>query len=143
MGIRIPNQAEGHFLTLILAVNYTLRLYKNNAILGLTETQINALTESAFTEATFTGYSAAVLTGGSWTITTGDPSFGVYALQTFMSSANQAAQSIYGYYVTRNSDGKLEWFEHFSGPVIVQFNLDFLEVIPRYTFSDSSDTDHD
>lgn len=139
MTLRIVNQAEEHMLDLILAVNYTLKLFKNNVTNGLTSTQIDALVETDFTEATFTGYSSKALTGGSWTTTAGNPCTGSYATQTFTSSADQAAQALYGYYVVRTSDSKLQWFEMFPGPIVIEFNGEYLEVTPQITFADSVD----
>jgi hypothetical protein len=109
----VPNAAEERFLDLILAVNYTLHLFKNDVTNGLSPSQIEALTEADFTEADFTGYSSKALTGGSWTTTAGAPCVGTYTQQSFTSTANQTQQTIYGYYVTRTSGGELEWFEYF------------------------------
>ncbi len=139
MTLRVVDQAEEHFLDLILAVNYTLKLFKNNVTNGLSSAQIDALVETDFTEATFTGYSSKALTGGSWTTTAGNPCTGSYAVQTFTSSADQTAQPLYGYYVVRTSDSKLQWFEMFSGPIVVEFNGEYLEVTPRITLADSVD----
>ncbi len=139
MTLRVVDQAEEHLLDLLLAVNYTLKLFKNNVTNGLSSAQIDALTEAAFTEATFTGYSSKALTGGSWTTTAGNPCTGSYAVQTFTSSADQTAQPLYGYYVVRTSDSKLQWFEMFSGPIVVEFNGEYLEVTPRITLADSVD----
>lgn len=139
MTLVVVDQAEKHFLDLILAVNYTLKLYKNNATSGLTQVQKDALTEAAFTEATFTGYSAAALTGGSWTTTAGNPCTGSYAQQTFTSSANQTQQTLYGYYVIRTSDSKLEWFEDFSAPFVIEFINENVRVTPRITLADTGD----
>ena len=131
--IQVVNQAEEHFLDLILAVNYTLRLFKNNVTPG------DTLTEGDFTEADFTGYSANAMTGGAWVTTPGDPCTGAYAKQSFTSSADQAAQTIYGYYVTRTSDGALEWFEKFDASVTVQYNGDQIDVTPQITLADEGD----
>lgn len=139
MSLVVVNQAEEHFLDLILAVNYTLRLFKNDATLGLTQVQKDALTESAFTEADFTGYSAAALTGGSWVTTSGDPCVGTYAQQTFTRSSTGTQQTIYGYYLTRTSGGALEWFEYFSVPIVIEFINEFIKVTPRITLSDEED----
>jgi hypothetical protein len=135
----VVNQAEEHFLDLILGVNYTLRLFKNNATSGLTQAQKDALTESSFTEADFAGYASAALTGGSWTTTTGDPCTGVYAAQTFTRTSTGTAQTIYGYYLTRTTGGALEWFEEFPGPIVIEFINESFTITPRLTLSDSSD----
>lgn len=139
MSIVVINQGEEQFLDLLLAVNYTLRLYKTDVTSGLTAAQVEALTESSFTEADFTGYASKALTGGSWTTTQGDPTVGTYTLQTFTSTANQPTQIVYGYYVTRTSDGKLVWFERFSGPVPISLNGEVIQVTPRLTMQDTQD----
>ncbi len=139
MTLVVVNQAEEHFLDLILAVNYTLRLFKNDVTLGLTATQIDALTESSFTEADFAGYSAAALTGGSWTTTPGNPCTGVYAVQTFTRTSTGTAQTLYGYYLTRTSGGALEWFEEFTVPLVIEFINEFVKITPRITLQDTQD----
>lgn len=139
MTLVVVDQAEEHFLDLVLAVGYTLKLYKNNATSGLTQVQKDALTEASFTEATFTGYASVALTGGSWTTTAGNPCVGTYAIQTFTSSANQTAQTLYGYYVVRTSDSKLQWFEDFTAPISIEFLSEYLTVTPRITLADTGD----
>jgi hypothetical protein len=132
----VVKQGEEIWLDLILSTNKTLKLYKNDVESGLTAAQKKALTESSFTEATFTGYTSKSLTGGSWTTTQGDPTIGTYAQQTFTSSANQAAQSIYGYYVIRASDNKLEYYEQFSGPISISLLNDAINVTPTLQLDD-------
>lgn len=139
MTLIVVDQCEEDWLDLILGVNYTLKVYKNNVTSGLTQVQKDALTQASFTEATFTGYSAASLTGGSWTTTAGNPCTGTYATQTFTSSANQTAQTLYGYYVVRASDGKLQWFEDFDTPFVIEFNGEYFTVAPRITLADTGD----
>lgn len=139
MTLVIVNQAEEHFLDLILSVNYTLHLFKNDVTNGLTAGQIEALTEADFTEADFTGYASVALTGGAWTTTPGDPCTGSYAAQSFTSSADQTAQTLYGYYVTRTSGGALEWFEEFTSPLEIEFDGEFIRVTPRMTLADTQD----
>jgi hypothetical protein len=139
MTLVVVDQAEEHFLDLILAVNYTLRLFKNDVTSGLTAAQIDALTESSFTEADFAGYASKALTGGSWTTTAGNPCTGSYALQTFTRTSTGTAQTLYGYYVTRTTGGALEWFEYFSAPFIIEFINEFVTVTPSITLSDTQD----
>lgn len=139
MTLVLVDQGEEHFLSLILGVNYTLRLFQNDVTDGLTAAQVEALTEADFMEADFTGYSAAALTGGAWTIAAGAPCVGTYPTQAFTSSANQTQQTLYGYYVTRTSGGALEWFEEFAAPVVVEFNSELLRVTPRMTLADTGD----
>jgi hypothetical protein len=139
MVLRVVDQAEKHFLDLILAVNYSLRLYKNDVEVGLSTAQKDALTEAAFTEATFTGYASAALTGGAWSTATGNPAAASYTAQAFTSTANQTPQVIYGYYVTRTSDGKLEWYEPFGASATIQYNSQSITVTPRMTLADTGD----
>lgn len=139
MTLVVVDQGEEAFLDAILAVNYTLHLYKNDVTDGLTAEQIEALTETDFTEADFTGYSAAALTGGSWTTTPGDPCASVYAEQMFTSTADQTLQTVYGYYVTRTSDGALQWFEPFVTPLDIEFENESIRITPRITLADTQD----
>ncbi len=139
MTLIVVNQAEKAFLDLILAVNYTLRLFKNDPAAGLTQVQKDALTEANFTEADFTGYAGINLTGGSWTTNPGDPATGSYAQQTFTSSADQTPQLVYGYYITRTSGGALQWFEYLPVPISFQSNGEFYRVTPRISLKDTLD----
>lgn len=139
MTLIIPNQGEEDMLDTLLAVGYTLHLYKNDVTDGLTAGQIEALTEADFTEADFTGYVDKALTGGAWTTTAGAPTAGQYAVQTFVASADQTAQTCYGYFVTRTSDGRLQWFEDFASPLTVEFNGEGIAVTPRITLADTQD----
>lgn len=84
-----------------------------------------------YTAATFTGYSSINLTGSNWSVTLSDPVLLSYAQQTFQSSADQAAQTIYGYYLFRSVALDLLGAERFSVPQVVQFNGDSIKVTPR------------
>lgn len=133
--IQVVNQGEEAFLDLITNVDMTLRLYKTDVTAGLTPDQIEALDESDFTEADFAGYAASSMTT-AWTTTQGNPSTATRAEVTFTRSSTGAAQSIFGYYVTRNSDGALQWFEQFDGPVSVEFINDAIQTTPTLTLDD-------
>lgn len=135
--IQVVNQAEEAWLDLITDVDMTLRLYRNNVTSGLTDEQIEALTQASFTEANFAGYAASSMTT-SWTTTQGNPSTATRAQVSFIRSSTGTAQLIYGYYVTRNSDGALQWFEHFDGPISVEFINDTVNVTPTLTLDDRS-----
>lgn len=139
MTLRVVDQAEKHFLDLILAVDYGLHLFSNDVESGLTTEQKDALDETDFTEATFTGYASASLTGGAWTTGEGNPASAGYAATAFTSTANQTPEVIYGYYVTRVSDGSLQWYEYFSASATVQFNSQSIVVTPAVTLADTSD----
>jgi hypothetical protein len=103
--------------------NLVLRLYQNNI------TPSDSDTAGTYTEATFTGYSAITLTGASWgTASAGTISF---AQQTFSSSANQATQNIYGYYLTQVTSGILVYAERFTdGPYAIANNGDQIKITP-------------
>jgi hypothetical protein len=139
MTLRIPNPSEEFILDTILAVNYTLNLFKNDVESGKSEAQLSALTVADFTAATFTGYAAVNLTGGSWTTTQGDPCVGVYAQQEFTSTANQASTTQYGYYITRTTGGALVWYEYLPTAVAITANGDKVRVTPRFTGKDTVD----
>ncbi len=132
MTLVVCNQGEGLALEAILnktaGQNLVLKLFKNNITPGETDT------EGSYTEADFTGYSAPTLTGSSWTVTPGAPSSAAYAQQTFTSSADQASQSVYGYYLVQASSGKSIWAERFSdGPYAIANNGDAIKITPTIT----------
>lgn len=108
--------------------NLVLRLYKSNT------TPSETTVAGDLTEADFTGYSAITLTGASWSTSGGDPATGSYAEQTFTSSADQSAQSVYGYYLTRATDGDLIAVERFTnGPYVISNNGDTIKLTPNFT----------
>lgn len=108
--------------------NLVLRLFKSNT----TPAETTAVGD--LTEATFTGYSALTLTGASWTVSGTNPTSAEYAEQTFASSADQAAESIYGYYLTRTTTGDLIAAERFSdGPYNITNDGDLIKITPIIT----------
>lgn len=133
MTIRVVNQGEQDLLTAVLAVDYTLRLFVNDPAAGLDDTDIGGLTEADFTEASFLGYSGALLTGGSWTVSPGEAPTAEYAPQTFTSSANQDPQTVYGYHVTNTATLRLQWFEYFPTPVVIDSAGEYVTVTPRFS----------
>jgi hypothetical protein len=115
-----------------VALDLTLRLFKNN----LTPTDADNVDASGYTQADFVGYAAIPLTAASWGVTTADPAVLSYAQQTFTSSANQSAQLIYGYYITR-SDGSLYAAEKFSdGPYSISAISQTVKVTPNVSLTD-------
>lgn len=140
MALILTDVGEEYFLGLCLNLgNCTLRLYRNDATVGLTYDQKEALVAADFTEANFTGYSAKTLTAGSWVITKDTPSYAIYPQQTFTRSATGTAQTIYGYTVHRASDNVLLWFEDFDGPLTVTANGDAIVVTPTITLDDDQE----
>jgi len=138
VSVIVLNQGESAILQNgVTGVAYDLRLYKNDVKSGRTPAEIDALTEADFTQANFTGYAAAAIATGAWSILAGNPTKATNVEKTFTSSANQTAQSIWGYYVTRTSDAKAIWFEQFPGPVLIEFINDAIKATPAITLDDS------
>lgn len=133
MGAVLVDQGEQAWLETLTAVDHTLRLFTNDVTSGLSDAQIDALTEADMTEASFTGYSAKPLTGGSWTVADRVAS---YAKRGFVSSANQAPQTVYGYYVTRDSDGIMLMLEYFTAAQSVSGSGQVISVTPRITLGE-------
>lgn len=132
MTLVLPNVGEGIALKALVnhtaAENLSLRLYKNNITPAETDVA------STYTVADFTGYGNKALTGSSWTVTEGAPSDAAYAQQTFASTADQTAQSVYGYYLVQASSGLLVWSERFTnGPYSIANNGDEIRVTPKIT----------
>jgi len=108
MPLVVPNVAETDILTYVFTSAMTLRLYGNNINPGPTDTA------ATYTEIAGGGYANLPLILANWVLTAGAPSYGLYPQQTWLfTGAISAPSTIYGYYVTRNSDGKLMWAERF------------------------------
>lgn len=132
MTLLVPNAGEGrilnNFLNKVAPQDQRLKLYQSNTTPAETDTA------ASYTEATWTGYADKALAAANWTVTEGAPSDGAYPEQTFTSSANQASQSNYGYFVVQQVSGIIMWSERFSdGPYnIVNLN-DAIKVTPKIT----------
>ena len=137
-GLIVVDQGEEHFLDLVLAVNYTLRLHKNDPG-ALSPEELDELTEADLLQANFAGYAASPITGGTWTTTPGNPTLGTNTERSFTCTATGSPQAIWGYYLTRDSDGALEALEFFDGPVIVEFINDQIDITPRIQLGDSEE----
>jgi hypothetical protein len=132
LAILVPNGGEVIALSYLVnkaaSENLVLCLFKSNT------TPAEGDVIGTYTEADFTGYSNKLLTGASWTVTGGAPSSAAYAEQTFTSSAAQAVQNVYGYYLKRTSTGDLVYAERFSdGPYPITNNGDAVKVTPTIT----------
>lgn len=132
MALLGPNNGEGDALSYLVnkstPENLVLRLFQNNITPAETDTA------ATYTEASFTGYSAPTLTGASWVVTEGAPSNAAYAQQTFTSSAGAQNQSVYGYYLTRATSGRIAWAERFTdGPYLIVNLGDQIKVTPTVT----------
>jgi len=106
-----------------------LRLFQNN--ITPAETDVTA----TYTEATFTGYANIPTTPASWVVAEGAPTSASYAQQTWTSSAGSQNQSVYGYYYTRTTNGRIAGAERFTdGPYVIVNNGDQIKVTPQVTF---------
>lgn len=129
MALVIPNNGEGDaldaFVGKTLPSTLVLRLYSSNTTPAETDTA------ASYTEYAATGYSAIVLTAASWTTTEGAPSSTAYAQQTFtMTGAGDA----YGYYMTRNTGGRIAVAERFTGaPFSIPSGGGTIKVTPQIT----------
>lgn len=143
MVARIVNQGEIIALEYLVnkdsPENLVLRLFKNDVESGLSAAQKEALDETDFTQADFTGYGALTLTGASWVSTPGDPGNVSYAEQVFASTANQTAQTIYGWYLTRLTGGELVMYDYLNNPQVIQNDGDQIRVTPTLTAQDTID----
>lgn len=130
MGFIVPNTIEIEVITAVLTPALTMRLYGNNFTPTPTSIAAN------FTEIVGGGYVAKALIFANWRITGGDPSEAQYlTLQkwTFTGPINPPG-TIYGYYVTRNSDGKLMWAERFPAANVPFSPIvgSIVAVLPRF-----------
>lgn len=108
MSIIVPNNAELDILTVILTPAHTIKLYGNAITPGPTNLA------ATFTEIVGGGYAGKPLTFANWVLVAGAPTWATYPLQTWtFTGVINAPGTIYGYFVTRNSDGKLIWAEKF------------------------------
>lgn len=105
--MKVPSQQEREILTTIITPALTLKLYSND------KTPVAGDVATDYTEVVGGGYVNKPLIFAGWTIT-GTPPYGVFASQTWIfTGVTGAPGTVYGYYVTRNSDGKLMWAERF------------------------------
>jgi hypothetical protein len=109
MGLVVPDTLETETLNNVLGSPLTLKLYSNNKV------PAGGDNAAAYTEVAGGGYASKPLTLANWNIVAGAPSAATYnALQQWtFSGPTNAPGTIYGYFVTRNSDGKLMWAERF------------------------------
>lgn len=134
MAVIATDKAEERALAFLIGKSgYTVRLlnlklFQNNI------TPAEADVVGAYTEATFTGYTAAVMASADWTISGTTPTAAVAAQKTFASTAAQAVQNIYGWYLTTATDGELVFaFRFADAPRPIQNNGDQILIIPRLT----------
>jgi len=127
----VPDALEVEVLTELFADAMTMRIFGNNT------TPVGTSVTGDFTEIAGGGYAAKALLPGDWSIVSGDPSYSVYSSTqtwTFTGPIN-APGTIYGYYVTRDSDNKLMWAERFSSGIVPFSPIggSVIKVLPKFT----------
>jgi hypothetical protein len=134
--LKMANNGEATALATFVnntaAQNMRLRLYTNDLVL-LETMQVND-----FFEASFPGYASIVLNGPNWQITPGDPSSAAYPTVAFVCTGSVLPQTIYGYYVTRDTTGDVMWAEQFGNPEIITSSGQSLTVGPHLTAKDET-----
>lgn len=138
-GVVLVTQGEQALLagTWSTQVASSCRLFVSDPSAALTDAGRNALTEDDFTEPSFTGYAAQSLTSGNWTVAAGEPSDMTHTQVTFTCSSGPGSpEEVDGYYVTRDSDGLLIWFDVFTdGPSTIAETSDSIAFQPKVTIS--------
>lgn len=129
----LVNNGEDRMLGLLVKktgynlADLSLRLFKNNVTPGETDTA------ATYTVADFTGYASVTMGTADWTLTPGAPSQAVGAQKSFTSSADQSAQTIYGYYLIETDGNTLVASEAFAVAVSIANNGDIIRVTPTIT----------
>ncbi len=109
MSLIIPDAVENIALVNLLTLPLTMKLYGNN------KTPAHGDSAAGYTEIAGGGYVSKPLIFANWGITLGDPTLAVYnaSQEWIFTGVIDAPGTIYGYFVTRNSDGQLMWAERF------------------------------
>lgn len=114
MTILVPNSGENITLSYLVGRTTTVRdlVYR---LFATNITPAETDTAGTYTEAAGGGYASKTLTGASWTVTNGAPTSATYAQQTWtFTGALTTNGTVYGYYVTRATDGDLVLAETFT-----------------------------
>lgn len=129
--MKVPDSVELEIINSVLALPHTLRLYSNN------KTPANADTAAAYTEVVGGNYVNTPLIFANWNITAGTPTVASYNTikQWIFNGPTGGPNTIYGYYVTRDSDGLLRWAERFPAAVVPfgPVNGSKVVILPRFS----------
>jgi len=131
MAIVLPNAAEVIALRAIINdEELDVRIFQND----ITPDDDTVLAD--FTEADFIGYAPAMLISEDFSTTpgtAGNPAVSLYNfVVSFTSTASQASQNCYGYYVVGRTSGDLRWCERFTdAPYNIVNNNDSFGLTPR------------
>lgn len=127
----ITEAAQIDMMTDILREPCTVRLYVNDP-----GTQPTA---SDFVEPTGGGYAPKPMRLQSWDLSNA-PQEAVYPKQTWTFTG--PAGIVVGHYVTRNSDGKLRWYDPLSGgPQRIVNDGDQISVTPTFSLGQDDEAD--
>jgi len=128
MSLVVPTPSRDVMLANILnktpAQNLVLRLYTNDL------TPDDDTVAADFVEQSGHGYAAVALDASSWTITNG---LATYPQTVF--TFNSAAATVYGYYITEVTSGKLKYAERFPTPDQIANNGDEVKVTPKLSMT--------
>lgn len=130
MPLKVPNALEVEVLTTLLTPALTMRLYGND------KTPADGDVAANYTEVSGGNYTNRALLFAGWTITAGAPTIASRALEQWLFNGPVSGpNTIYGYYVTRDSDGKLMWAERFPSANVpfAPVNGSKIVVLPRFS----------
>lgn len=129
MSQKFPDAVELEVINALLAPAHTIRLYGNNY------TPVNTSVAANFTEIAGGGYTNFPIIFAGWSISAGTPTLATYSggiIWLFTGLIN-APGTIYGYYITRNSDGKVLCADRFPAANVpfAPINGSKIVVLPR------------
>jgi len=128
MPLVVPNAVEVIILQGFLNTPLTIRLFGTNVVPGPASVVGN------FTEIAGGGYANKPLLFANWVFAAGGPSTATYPVQTWnFTGVVNAPGTVYGYYVTRNSDGILLWASQFTVVPFIPVNGSILQITPLFT----------
>lgn len=131
MGLVVPDVLEVETLNNVLGSPLTIKLYSNNKV------PAGGDNAAAYTEVSGGGYASKPLTLANWNIVAGTPSAASYnsVQQWTFTAPTDAPGTIYGYFVIRNSDGKLMWAERFPAAALPFSPIagSNVRVLPKFT----------
>lgn len=125
--ITVPYALQIEMLQSLLNTAVTLRLFANNVTPSVTTVAAD------LTEVSGGGYAGIALTYANWLFT--NSSYALYnASQIFnFTGATGGTHNIYGYYITRDSDGHLLWAENFDAIPFTPVNGSEIAITPKIT----------
>lgn len=135
MPMKVPAAIEREVVQSIIASAMKLRLYGND------KTPAAGDTVAGYTEIVGGGYANKPLILADWTLTIAgvSPTVGTYLTQTWvLTGPLDPPNTIYGYYVTRDSDGKLMWAERFPSGVLPFAPVNGSKIVVQPRFSAAS-----